>query len=151
MRQENKSPVALITMGIAGLFLAGFFLLVIFGAQTYCGIVEGQTHNNHTREMLGYLAICVKANDSEGAVSILENGGNQVLVIADGTSGYALRIYQHAGVLVEDYGQLDSEINPEMAMEIGKTEIFRIEELTEGIYAVTTDAGVVLFHARSGA
>lgn len=150
MRQENKSPVALITVGIACLFLAGFFLLVIFGAQTYCGIVEGQTQNNHTREMLGYLATCVRTNDSEGGVTILENGGSPVIVIADGSSGYALRIYLHEGVLVEDYGELGSEIDPELAMEIGKTEIFQVEEWAHGIYAVTTDAGMVLLHARSG-
>lgn len=150
MRQENKSPVALMTMGIAGLFMAGFFLLVIFGAQTYCSIVEGQTRNNHVREMMGYVATCARANDSEGAVRITESEGRPVLVIADGSSGYGLRIYQHEGTLMEDYGQLEAEINPKTAMEIGKTEIFRVEQRADGIYAVTTDAGVVLFHTRSG-
>lgn len=150
MRQENKSPVALMTMGIAGLFMAGFFLLVIFGAQTYCSIVEGQTRNNHVREMMGYVATCARANDSEGAVRITESEGRPVLVIADGSSGYGLRIYQHEGMLMEDYGQLEAEINPKTAMEIGKTEIFRVEQRADGIYAVTTDAGVALFHTRSG-
>lgn len=151
MGRDNKSPVTFITMGIAGLFLAGFFLLVIFGAQTYRGIVEGQTRNNHTRELLGYLATCARANDSQGAVRILDNGGRPVLVIADGSSGYALRIYQHEGVLLEDYGQLESAIEPEGAMVIGETEVFQVEEWQEGIFAVTTDAGVVLFYSRSGA
>ena len=72
MRQDNRSPVTLMTMGIAGFFLAGFFLLVIFGAQVYQEIVGGQAQNNHTRELMGYLITCAKANDSEGSVMILE-------------------------------------------------------------------------------
>lgn len=150
MRQDRKSPVAFITMGIAGFFLAGFFLLVIFGAQTYQGIVRGQTWNSHTRGLLGYLATCARANDSWGSVEVLDAGGRQVLVIADGDTGYAFRIYQYQGALVEDYGLLGSETNPSLAMVVGETEIFHVEEWANGIYAVTTDAGVVLFHARSG-
>lgn len=149
MERDSKSPVTFITMGIAGLFLAGFFLLVIFGAQTYRSIVEGQTGNNHTRELLGYLATCAKANDSRGAVSVSEGEGGQVLVIADGSSGYALRIYRYQGTLVEDYGRLESELDPEEAMVIGETEVFRIEQWPEGIYEVITDEGSVLFYGRS--
>ncbi len=150
MRQENRSPVTFMTMGIAGFFLAGFFLLVVFGAQTYRGIVQGQTENNHTRELLGYLATCARANDSEGALQIGTYGDGSMLVIADGTSGYAFRIYRYEGSLVEDYGPMDSEVNPETAMVIGETDIFWIEERQEGVFVVTTDAGTVLFHTRSG-
>lgn len=151
MGQENRSPVTFMTMGIAGFFLAGFFLLVVFGAQTYRGIVQGQTENNHARELLGYLATCARANDSEDALRIETYGDGPMLVIADGTSGYAFRIYRYEGVLVEDYGLLDSGANPKTAMVIGETEIFWVEERQAGIVAVTTDAGTVLFHTRSGA
>ncbi|MCI9278606.1 MAG: DUF4860 domain-containing protein [Lachnospiraceae bacterium] len=151
MRQDNRSPVTLMTMGIAGFFLAGFFLLVIFGAQVYQEIVGGQAQNNHTRELMGYLITCAKANDSEGSVMILEREEGPVLVIADGDSGYAFRIYRHEGALVEDYGALESDPNPGVAMVIGETEIFEVEDRGDGTFAVTTDAGVVLFHARSGA
>lgn len=152
MGRDNKSPVAYITMGIAGFFLAGFFMLVVFGAQTYRGIVEGQTRNNHARELLGYLATCAKANDSEDSIAVLAeaDGMGPVLVFADGDSGYALRIYRHEGALVEDYGQLESDLNPGLAMVIGETEVFLAEEISEDTFKVTTDAGSVVFHARSG-
>lgn len=151
MRRDSRSPVTLMTMGIAGFFLAGFFLLVIFGAQVYQEIVGGQSANNHTRELMGYLVTCAKANDSQGAVRILEREDGPMLVIADGDSGYAFRIYKHDGALVEDYGPLESQPNPQAAMVICETEVFSVEEWGEGTFAVTTDAGVVLFHARSGA
>ena len=150
MKQDNRSPVTFMTMGIAGFFLAGFFLLVVFGAQTYQGIVEGQSRNNHTRELLGYLATCARANDSEGAVQVLEHEDGPLLVIADGDTGYGFRIYRHEGILVEDYGPLESEVSPQTAMAIGETEVFQVEKQSEGVYAVTTDAGTVLFCARSG-
>lgn len=151
MRRDSRSPVTLMTMGIAGFFLAGFFLLVIFGAQVYQEIVGGQASNNHTRELMGYLVTCAKANDSQGAVRLLEREDGPMLVIADGDSGYAFRIYKHDGALVEDYGPLESQPNPQAAMVICETEVFSVEEWGEGTFAVTTDAGVVLFHARSGA
>ena len=35
MRKEQHSPVGFYTIGVAALFLAGFFLLVAFGAVFY--------------------------------------------------------------------------------------------------------------------
>lgn len=153
MRQDSRSPVTYITMGIAAFFLAGFFLLVVFGAQTYRGIVEGQTQNNHTRALSGYLATCARAYDSEGSVTVFydeSREGLPVLVMEDRDSGYALRLYKYEGSLVEDYAQAGSELNPDLAMVIGETETFLVREVSEGIFEVTTDAGVVYFHSRSG-
>ena len=75
--------------------------------------------------------------------------GEPVLVIADGQSGYAIRIYRYGDSLVEDYGEADGALYPDMAQVIGETEEFRIEELENGAYAVVTDAGRVLFGLRS--
>lgn len=148
MKQRERSPLVYFTMGIAGLFLAGFFLLVAFGAQTYRDTVDGQSRNNQTRALLGYLSTCARANDSEGAISVMEQDGRTILVIADGSTGYALRIYQNEGILVEDYGRMEDGINPSVAMMIGETAVFEVEEREKGIFAVSTDAGVVLFHSR---
>lgn len=148
MKRSDRSPVIYFTIGIAALFLAGFFLLVSFGASTYRDIVDSQGRNNQTRALLGYLSTCARANDTKGAISVEEAGGRVVLVIADGSTGYAFRIYQEEGVLVEDYGRLDSEIAPDMAMVIGETALFQVEEREGGIVAVRTDAGEVLLHSR---
>ena len=34
-KEDQKSPLGLYSIGIAALFLLGFFLLVVFGAQNY--------------------------------------------------------------------------------------------------------------------
>lgn len=148
--KRNDGLSGIYTVAVAGLFLAGFFLLVVFAAQTYRGIVAGQTRNNQARALLSYISTCVKANDTEGAVSVGQLDGRPVLVIADGDTGYGLRIYQYGESLLEDYGQLDAGLDPSFAQNIGTTETFLIERLADDTYAVTTDAGRVLFSVRSG-
>lgn len=147
--KRDSGSSGIYTMVVAGLFLAGFFLAVVFGARTYRDIVAGQTRNNQDRALLSYISTCVRLNDTAGAVSISEVDGIQVLSIADGDTGYALRIYRYGDCLVEDYGEADAELYPTAAQTIGETDVFRVDELGEGAYAVVTDAGRVLFSLRS--
>ena len=148
MRRES-SLSGIYTMAVAGVFLAGFFLTVIFGAQTYREIADGQNRNNEARALLSYISTCVRMNDTAGAVSVSHVEGEPVLVIADGQSGYAIRIYRYGDSLVEDYGEAAGALYPDMAQVIGETEEFRIEELGGQTYAIITDAGRVLFGLRS--
>ena len=148
MRREG-SLSGIQTMAVAGVFLAGFFLTVIFGAQTYREIADGQNRNNEARALLSYISTCVRMNDTAGAVSVSQVEGEPVLVIADGQSGYAIRIYRYGDSLVEDYGEAAGALYPDMAQVLGETEEFRIEELGGQTYAIITDAGRVLFGLRS--
>lgn len=149
MKRNAGSSVGFFAIAVAGLFLAVFFLTIVFGAQSYRNIVVNQTENNRSRALLSYLTVCAKANDIEGAVEIAYEHGMPVLVITGDDTGYCLRIYQHDGCLMEDYGRADTGLNPSAAQIIGETEKFLVEEVAENTYAVTTDAGRVLFHVRS--
>lgn len=146
--KRDGSWSGIFAMAVAGIFLAGFFLVVIFGAQTYRDIVNRQTGNNEARALLSYISTCVRMNDGENAVSVSEVDGEPVLVIADGSGDYALRIYRHGDSLVEDYGEREGALYPDMAQVIGKTEEFRVEDLGHNAYAVVTDAGRVVFGVR---
>ncbi|MBQ9662853.1 MAG: DUF4860 domain-containing protein [Oscillospiraceae bacterium] len=151
MREEKRSPLGLYTIGIAALFLAGFFLLVVFGAQSYRGTVAGQNGNMHSRALLSYLSTTVKAYDAAAAVSLREDAElGQVLVLADGNSGYALRIYRYNGVLLEDYAAADTPLRPEEAQRIGETGLFEAELVTGSLLRLNTDAGSVLLRLRCG-
>lgn len=152
MKKNSGSMVTFYTMGVAVLFLAGFFLLVVFGAKTYRAVAAGQEQNNQARALLSYLSACVKAGDRGGAIEIREQGAgddSQMLVVADGDSGYGIRIYLENGRLLEEYGPIREAPDSSAAQEIGRTETFRVEELAEGTYAVTTDGGRTLFHVRA--
>ena len=148
MKRDGGSS-GVYTMVIAVIFLAGFFLTVVFGALTYREIAAGQSGNNEKRALLSYLSTCVRMNDTTGAVSVAEADGEPVLVIADGQSGYALRIYRYEDKLVEDYGEAQGALYPDMAQVIGETKEFRIEALGNDTYRIITDAGRVLFGLRS--
>lgn len=152
MKKQSGSPVTVYTMGVAAFFLACFLLLVVFGAQTYRKVVAGQNENHQSRALLSYLSACVRNGDGAGAIEVRGDAADEasrMLVAADGETGYAVRIYLENGSLMEEYGPINEKPALSAAQEIGRTETFRIEELSEGTYTVTTDAGRVLFHVRS--
>ena len=148
MKRSGSSPMGLYTIGIAALFLAGFFLLVVLGAHAYRNTVRVQTGNNQGRALLNYFATCVSANDSEGAVSVEDSEYGTVLVVRDGDTGYGMRIYRCGDGLVEDYARLDAPLSPDRAMQIGDTSLFSVEEVSGDTLRVTTDAGSILLHIR---
>ncbi|MBQ9685835.1 MAG: DUF4860 domain-containing protein [Oscillospiraceae bacterium] len=149
MKQSQTPSLGLYTIGIAALFLAGFFLLVVFGAGSYRNTVTGQEENMRDRALLGYLSTAVKAYDTAGAVIVEDTAAGRTLVLLDGDSGYALRVYLHAGKLIEDYAPASSELNPDGAQVIGATESFSVEERAPGLLSLRTDEGQVLLHLRS--
>lgn len=147
MKSKGSSPLGYYTIGIAALFLAGFLLLVILGAHSFRNTAGVQNENLQTRAVLSYLATCVKANDSEHAVALRQGPDGQILEIADGDTGYALRIFQHEGSLLEEYAAIGREPSPDAAAVIGQTEIFAVTQ-TGDLLTIETDAGSVLLHLR---
>ena len=151
MKQSERNPLGFYTIGIAALFLAGFFLLVVFGAQSYRNTVAEQNGNMHTRALLSYLATTVKGYDSRGAVSVREDpAAGKVLWLEDGDSGYAVRIYRRDGMLLEDYAADSLDLRPEDAQTIGETALFEPELSPGGLLRIRTDAGQVLLQLRTG-
>lgn len=148
-REKKTSPLGLYTIGIAALFLLGFFLLVVFGAQNYRGAVTAQHANNDSRVLLSYVSTCLKGSDSTGCVRLEEKDGTSVLTIADGESGYASRLYLWEGNLVEDFAETGAPLNPDDAEIIGQTSVFTVEKVGENLLSVTTDAGSSLLCVRS--
>ena len=69
---------------VAALFMAGFFMLVLFGAMTYRNTVRSQSENYNTRSLIAYLTTCARANDTAGALSVSDSEYGQVLELLDG-------------------------------------------------------------------
>ncbi len=150
MEQSRRRPVMLLPLGVMALFLAGFLLLVIFGARSFRNIVDSQYDNMDDRALSAYIAASVKANDGEDAVSIEESEYGQVLVVADRDSGYAMRYYCWQGQLVEDFARAGAPLAPEDAQCIAPTSVFSAAYRAEGLLEITTDAGRALVYVRSG-
>ena len=83
MKQSQKNPILLLSVGIAALFLLGFLLLVTFGARSYREVVESQYGNMDERALSAYITTSVKANDSRGALRAEDSEYGQVLVVTD--------------------------------------------------------------------
>lgn len=153
MKKSISSPLGLYVIAIAALFLAGFLMLVIFGAQTYRNTVGVQNANNRTRATLSYISAAVRSSDSSGAVEVSSaDAGDgtkvQVLCLSDGDSGYQLRIYQSEGKLIEEYTKADAPLNPSSGSMVGETQRYELEK-EGGLLHVTTDDGSILLHLRS--
>ncbi len=149
MKRNHHSAMVFYAMGVAGIIMAVFFLLVVAGAGTYRSTVAGQAKNNRDRALISYVLAAVKSGDAAGAVRVYDADGVPVVAVEEADSGYGVRIYQYGGKLLGDYGRLDWELNPEDALVVGETEKFRVEDLGNDTYRVTTDAGRALFHLRS--
>ena len=149
MEREHYSS-GFFMIGIAAVLIASIFMLVVFGAHSFRGTAAGQDDNNNTRALGSYLSTVARSGDRSGAFTISEDPTyGQVLLIADGDSGYGLHIYQYEGQLMEDYARLESEPNPERSQVIADTNVFEVRK-TGSIFEVYTDAGRVLLHPRSG-
>lgn len=149
--KHRRLPVMLFTLAVEGLFLLGFLFLVVFGAGVYRQTVEAQEENGLNRLLMSYFSTCAKGADVEEAVTLYEDTVGQVLSFADAGSGYAVRVYQQGGKLLEDYGPAGSPLAPGSATVIGKTEDFQVERVGKRTYLVTTDEGEAAFTLRSGA
>lgn len=148
--KQGRSGLGYYTIGISALFLAGFLMLVLIGAGAYRNTVESQNGNADARALVSYLSTCVKAGDSEGAVTVRDSEYGPLLEIAAGQSGYARRIYVHEGALVEDFARASRPLSPENAQILGKTAVWQITERENGLLEVKTDGGSVLIRLRSG-
>lgn len=143
--REKTSPLGFYTIGIAALFLLGFLLLTVFGAQVYEDAVTIQDENDQTRALRSYLVTCARTASAED-VEVKDGEQGQVLVIRDSGTEYGLQIFLHDGKLMESYSRTDIEPDPATAQPIGDTSIFDVQKLAEDSYAVNTDAGRTLLH-----
>ena len=150
MKKNGKNPIMLLSVGIVALFLTGFLLLVVFGANSYRGVVDSQYRNMDERGLTAYLAASVRANESSSGVHVEESDYGTVLVVNDGNTGYALRYYRCDGQLVEDFARAGAPLMPEEAQRIAPTGVFSVEREGDDLLIVTTDAGRTLLHLRCG-
>ena len=82
-----------------------------------------------------------------GARIYRETVADDMLVIRDGDSGYAFRLYLQEGQLVEDYAAIDAPLDPTAGQIIGTTNTFAIEKDGARL-TIETDAGRAFVYLR---
>lgn len=148
MKQERRTWSGMSTIAITVFFLVCFLSLILFGTNIYRGVAESHTGNNNRRAVLSYLLTISRTNEAD--VKAEEGAYGDMLVIADGDTGYSTRIYQYEGSLVEDYGRSGGELYPSDASRIADNSMFEIEEISDDLLMITTDKGIVYIHVRGG-
>ena len=149
MRTKGKNPMSFFTIAIVGLFLAGFFLLVVFGARSYGQTAGMQSDHMEMRALTAYIATSVAESDEADSVRITDGPEGPVLVIADGNTGYGKRIWQREGHLVEDYAEISEGLSGDQANVIAETSVFEVERPAADRLSGTTDEGRTLITLRS--
>lgn len=139
----------MLMIGMAALFLAGFLLLTVFGAQSFRSTAFGRGGNMDSRALSAYLVTAAKSGDHERAITVRRDAAaGDVLVLADGESGYALHVFCADGMLIEDYAPIDAPLSAERAQRIAATQRFEIVDCG-GLLEIFTDDGRVLIGVRS--
>lgn len=138
-KKENKNELSLMIM--MAFFIIGFLLLVLFGTKIYQSISINEQQSSLSRTLSSYLHTASKMN--EAGIYTETRDGKLVLVIRDSDTGFGNRIYLHEGYLVEDFGMLEDELHADSAMQIARTSIFEIEEISEDLLKITTEDGEV--------
>lgn len=149
MKRKSRSSNGLFMIGIAALFLTGFMMLIIFGAQSYRQTIEGQNRNMNSRASLSYISACVKAYDTEDAISVRDTKYGNTLVLSEPGTDYGLFIFLDNGQLMEQYARQDTEPSADHAETICSLRSFSLEEKENGLINVSTDDGSILLHQRS--
>ena len=142
-KKGNNSGIYIIVL--TAFFLGCFLLLVIFGTKTYRNIADRKDANNEQRAILSYLLTTTKMSETEISAGQDAAYGKYLLVEDPGT-GYGNRIYLFDGYLVEDYGKTDGKLYPDAATRIGRTELFEVNEISDGLLKINTDEGSVFIH-----
>ena len=144
MKSDETKRSGLSTVIVTVFFLGCFLAMILFGTGIYRDIAGGHQENSLRRSVLSYLLTISRINGSDITVSQGKYG--TMLVIADGDTGYAVRIYQYDGRLVEDYGKPEGPLYPDAADRIAKTDRFEISEVKEDLLHVQTSEGSVYLH-----
>ena len=146
-RREGKSISEILSaLTIAVLFMV-ILLLVVFTARSYERGADSQYENDMQRVVCAYIATAVK-DHTDGAVTPTEFDGNPGLLIEDGTTGFAHKIYLQDGALLEEYALTDAPVDPQTASRIGETSLLEIRYISEDLLQIRTDRGASYVHVE---
>ena len=124
---------------IAVIFIV-ILLLVVFAASSYRHGADSRAASDDQRAVLSYVVTAVK-DANGGKVEPKTLTGYPGVVIEDGNTGYAQKIYLKDGTLLHEYSKADSDVRPEEALEIGTTGSFEASYVDDNVLRIKTDEG----------
>ncbi len=138
------------TSVLFAVFVTVLLIAIIVGTNVYRVLyMEGQ-RTSAQRLDTALLANIVKSNDAEGAFAQTEGPQGPVLLMLEfaDAGDFETRIYQYDGNIVQEYARGGSELNPERASVIGRSDVFDFH-LDGDLLTISTDEGEVNVALRS--
>ena len=114
-RMSHHSISGLFAFLLIGLFALFAMAIVVSGIKAYRGMADGARLASQQRIALGYVSGKLRASGDRDSVSIREEAGVKLLVIAEESEGdrYETRIYYTDGSLREQFCAPDLPFDPE--------------------------------------
>lgn len=140
----------LFTSVLFAVFVAVLLIAIIIGTNVYRVLyVEGQQTSSQRLDT-ALLANIVRSNDVQYAFAQTEGPQGPVLLMREFTDAgdFETRIYQYDGNIVQEYARGGTELNPQRASVIGRSDAFDFQ-LDGGLLTIVTDGGEVDVALRS--
>lgn len=132
----------------AMILLAALFL-TLFGAQLYRAVTNEKTQNDLQRSALAYTQSKLQAVDAAGGIQIVDGPEGDVLLLAEGDSGYETRIYLWEGAIREELSLCGSALSPETALSICTAGSFTAVQSAPSLLTITVEGRDALCYLRS--
>ena len=147
MKKDQSRILDTYMLLTAVLFLAGFLMMVIFGARSYLAISSRGGESTESRLLVSYFHTLVMGNDFADAIEIRSTEYGDALVISD-PDGYEIRVCSDGEDIYEQYCAAQLPLQLEHAQKIGPSKIF--EPVLDGdCLVIMTDQGRVIISLRS--
>ena len=115
VRRVNHAISGLFAFLLIGLFALFALAIVVSGVRSYRSMADGARVASQQRQALGYVSGKLRASGDRDRVSVREEMGVKLLVIAEDADGdpYETRIYFSDGSLREQFCVPDLPFDPE--------------------------------------
>lgn len=150
--QKNTERVFL---AILFAFIVLFLLIALMaGTMVFQALNKADMSSSDNRLGLSLITNSIRANDTTDAVGVGSGPEGKSLVLTErlDNGNFETRIYQHKGMIVQEYSSASSPYTPEKAREIIASDMFSFE-YTDGLLTVHTSQGstaVALHSVREG-
>lgn len=144
-KQDNKSGVVagiLLPMGLVCLFAFCSLALALYGGSAYKQIQTGVEDSFGPSVTAGYLRTKLSQFNHSGDITLRDEGGVQVLVIASesGDARYETRIYVQDGKLMENYERADTLFTGMGGIQIASLEDCRFTLDEDGLFTAEIES-----------
>lgn len=126
---------------LIALFALMSVVLVLIGTQAYQRVADASLSSADGQMIVSYLLGKLRSCDSDGAISVRDMDGTQVLCLSDGDyydeERYETRIYYYDGAICEQYTMSDSALNRDLGQPLIEARGMSFSRLGKGLIQVS--------------